>query len=62
MTERKKPGPKPKAKSKRVKPYSIGLNDEHTRYIERQARKEGISTSEYIRDLIEADIRRSERK
>ena len=53
--QKKKTGPKIKAKSERIRVYSIGLKGNQVDFVEMESKYRGLNVSEYIRALIEAD-------
>ena len=55
--QNKKPGPKPKSKAQRIRSYSVALKGSQIESLERLARVRGVNTSEYIRILLDADIK-----
>lgn len=40
-----------------IRTFTLRLNDEQLQYIEKQAEKKGVSKNEYIRSLIDGEIR-----
>lgn len=40
-----------------IRTFTLRLNDEQLQYIENQAEKKGVSKNEYIRSLIDGEIR-----
>ena len=40
-----------------IKTFTLRLNDEQLQYIEKRAKEKGVSKNEYIRSLIDGEIR-----
>jgi hypothetical protein len=56
--KKKKPGPRPMAKEQRLKGYNVVLSAADYEHCLTQAIAEGVSTSKFIRDLINKDMKR----